>query len=166
METKKLEKRSDISINGSVATYTFSYQSETRGTLLGQFTFKCILLPMDKLAVGRERRQLLGEFEALASELERYIAYSLSELKYRIITAPVFWNDDKMNGNIPEEQLLFNVLDAALYAQGMYSQTKNEEKDALVNSALKQAEKILTDKKEENDKEDKDDLDDELDDEG
>ena len=121
---------------------------------------------MDKLAVGRERRQLLGEFEALASELERYIAYSLSELKYRIITAPVFWNDDKMNGNIPEEQLLFNVLDAALYAQGMYSQTKNEEKDALVNSALKQAEKILTDKKEENDKEDKDDLDDELDDEG
>ena len=155
---KKLKKRSDITINGSTATYTFSHQSLTQGTLIGSFTFKCFLLPSEKLAIGREKRQLLGEFEQLATEGERFLAYALSELKYRVNSSPSFWNqDDQFPGNISEQDIIFKVVDAALYAEALFTEQKSEERKKLLDQALKSAEKLVSEQVEEAEKEQEED---------
>lgn len=150
MEPKIKTVRPDITINNNLATYSFRFEGQVLGTYTGQFVFKCFLLPAERLAASRDRRELLGEFGVLAHDVDKNLALALTELKYRIVTAPPFWNTNQsMGGNIPDIDLIFNVFDAAMDAQQMFKETKELEKEKLLAAASKAAEVILAQKQEE-----------------
>jgi len=142
--------RPDITLNNSTATYTFREEGLLEGTYSGQFIFRCYLLPSQKLAAARERREMLGEFGIAASDTEKQLALALSELKYRILHAPPFWNQNQMiGGDIPDFKIIFNVFEAAMDAQSMFAEAKVEEKQKLIDAATKAAEALVTKRAEE-----------------
>lgn len=153
-DTNKL-KRSDITINGNLATYSFRHEGSILGTYTGQFVFKCFLLPSERLSASKDRRALLGEFGVLASELDKNLALALTDLKYRIVSAPPFWFSNSIGGNIPDTDLIFNVFDAAMDSQEMFKELKNQEKLRLLESSQKAADAILAKKQEEKKHEEK-----------
>jgi hypothetical protein len=147
-------KRDDITLANNLGTYTFIYQGDINGTYMGQFVFKCFLLPSERLAAGRDRRNLLGEFGILATDLEKEIAFALSELKYRVVSAPPFWNPASiMAGDIADIGLIFVALNAAMDAQELHRKQKIEEKEKTLNLASKAAEAILAQRQIEKDQE-------------
>lgn len=108
-----MDKSEEISFSTDEMSASFSFSSVgtlTSQTYRGSFVVKSLLQPEEFLAAGRERRRLLGEHIAFASEREANMAFALSELKFRIISAPPFWN----NGKIMDENIILEVLDKAL----------------------------------------------------
>lgn len=133
-EEKSLE-RSDIIIEGNTATWDMRIEGDINGTYAGAFRFKCYLSPLQQIAADRERRELLGSQPLYASEHESFLAYALTQLKYRIVTAPPFWasaNPATLAGDIADENVLAAILDAALGAEMKYkSQLKKKKLDAV-----------------------------------
>lgn len=133
-ETKALE-RSDIIIEGNTATWDMRLDGDIHGTYVGAFRFKCYLSPLQQIAADRERRELLGNQPLYASDHESFLAYALTQLKQRIVTAPPFWASTSpatMAGDIADENIIAAVLDAALGAEIKYkSQLKKKKQDAL-----------------------------------
>jgi len=136
-EEKSLE-RSDLIIEGNTATWHMRLEGDIHGTYVGAFRFKCYLSPLQQIAADRERRELLGPQPFAASEHESFLAYALTQLKYRIITAPPFWasaNPAELAGDIADENIIGAVLDAALGAEMKYkSQLKKKKLDAIERS--------------------------------
>src|SRR5271165_826057 len=90
-DVKDYLSSNDISIEGNTSTWKISMQEDIHGTYIATFTFKCFLTPTEKLASGRVYRQLLGPNPNLAFINEDNLAFSLAQLKYRIVEAPPFW---------------------------------------------------------------------------
>lgn len=156
MEQENIVKRPDIVINDNTATYTFRYEGDISGTYAGQFVFKCFLLPSQRLAAAKARRELLGEFGVLASNLDKNLALALTELRQRVLTSPPFWSQASgFDGDIPDTDLIFNVFNAAMDAEEMFKQQKAEEKVKLLESAQKAAEALLAKRQEEKKDEEK-----------
>jgi hypothetical protein len=135
--------RDDIQIIGSTATWTMRLDGAVSGTYTGTFQFRCFLTPLQRIAAGREQRALLGESRAFSEtpdyEHEAWLAYLLTQLKYRIISAPPFWATSGINksheGDIPDENVLEKVLDAATDAELIYKQRLRKLKEeALVKA--------------------------------
>ena len=138
--------RTDIVIQGNVATWTMKLEGDVLGTYTGTFQFKCYLTPVETISAGRDYRSLLGPNPAFASENESFLAYSLSQLKYRIISAPPFWATDKnngFNGDIPDTYIVQAVLEAATDAEVIYRSQLNQRKKDSIERAIKAAEKLL-----------------------
>lgn len=145
-ENKALE-RSDIIIEGNTATWDMRLDGDIHGTYVGAFRFKCYLSPLQQIAADRERRELLGNQPLYASDHESFLAYALTQLKQRIITAPPFWASTSpatMAGDIADENIIAAVLDSALGAEIKYkSQLKKKKQEALdrgiasVNKSMK-----------------------------
>ncbi len=135
--------RDDIQINGSVATWTCHLQGTVSGTYTGTFTFRCFLTPLQRIAAGREQRALLGESRSFVEtpdyEHEAWLAYILTQLKYRIISAPPFWSTSGINksheGDIPDENVLQAICDAATDAELIYRQRLKRLKEDAVKKA-------------------------------
>lgn len=144
-EEKSLE-RSDLIIEGNTATWDMRVDGTIHGTYVGAFRFKCYLSPLQQIAADRERRELLGAQPFAASEHESFLAYALTQLKYRIVTAPPFWasqNPATLDGDIADENVIAAVLDAALGAEMKYkSQLKKKKLDA-VQRAKAATEKLM-----------------------
>jgi hypothetical protein len=142
----------DISIEGNIATWRMSpMEGEIGGTYTGTFTFRCFLDPIRQLQAGREYREFLGSHAIGASEFEGRIAFSLSQLKHRVITAPPFWTstqqDSGMNGNIGDINIIFWVLDAAIRSEELYKDRMLKEREEILNRTIKKTEQTI---KEEN----------------
>lgn len=137
MENETL--RSDIQINGYQATWTMKLEGDVQGTYSGNFTFRCFLNPLQTIAANREYRELLGPNPTSAPEHESFLAYSLTQLKYRIISAPPFWNstiqDSAMAGNIPDENIISAVLSAAIDSEILYKSQLKSRKEAALKTA-------------------------------
>jgi len=105
-ELKQYLKRSDIVIDGNVATWNIAVEGDISGTYHGVFKFKCFLTPTEKLAAGRDYRELLGTNAALAFKREDDLALTFAQLKYRILAAPPFWSSaigvNGQTGDIPD----------------------------------------------------------------
>lgn len=135
--------RDDIQINGSVATWTMHMNGTVSGTYTGTFTFRCFLTPLQRIAAGREQRALLGESRAFVEtpdyENEAWLAYLLTQLKYRVISAPPFWSTSGINktheGDIPDENVLQAILDAATDAELIYKQRLKKLKEEAIKKA-------------------------------
>lgn len=157
-EEKSLE-RSDLIIEGNTATWDMRLDGDIHGTYVGAFRFKCYLSPLQQIAADRERRELLGNQPLYASEHESFLAYALTQLKYRIITAPPFWasqNPATLAGDIADENVIAAVLDAALGAEIKYkSQLKKKKLDA-VTRAKASTEKAMEGDDESDDESDED----------
>jgi len=135
--------RDDIQIVGSIATWTCHIQGSVSGTYTGTFRFRCFLTPLQRIAIGREQRALLGESRAFIDtpdyEHEAFLAYLLVQLKYRIVSAPPFWAtsgiDKSHQGDIPDENVLQEILDAATDAELMYKRNLKKLKEDSIKKA-------------------------------
>lgn len=160
-ETKpKVTVRSDIMIEGNTATWSFRLDGDIHGTYSGTFRFRCYLSPLQRIAADRERRELLGNHPEYASEHESFLAYSLTQLKYRIITAPPFWssqNPGPMGGDIADENIINAVIDAAVGAEIKYREQLKKRKDDALNRGIASVDEAMKgddDEPEEKDEED------------
>lgn len=149
-ELKDYLKRTDISIEGNIATWNLVAQGDINGTYVGTFKFKCFLTPTEKLAAGREYRSLLGPNATLAFKAEDDLSFSLAQLRYRIVSSPPFWNSaigiDGMAGDIPDENIINAVLDAAVASEFKYRAELEQKKKIIVARTKKAAERLLDNK--------------------
>lgn len=149
---KKYLKRSDLAIEGNTATWHLSMEGNIQGTYTGLFRFKCFLSPSEKLAMGRDYRELLGANASLAYKHEDDLAFALAQLKYRVIDSPPFWSSAEgingMKGDIPDAEIIMNVLDAAMAAEWKYLAELHKRKDESLKRAKDAAEKLLNVKEE------------------
>lgn len=147
------DTRSDIVIEGNTATWEIKMDGDINGTYLGAFRFRCYLTPTQRLAASRDYRELLGPSPTLALTNEDNLAFSLTQLKYRIISAPPFWTSSQsttnMSGDLPDENVIQAVLDAAISAELKYrAQVKTKRTDAI-QKAREAAERLLNQRDEE-----------------
>lgn len=152
-------QRSDLLIEGNTATWDMRLEGDIQGTYAGAFRFKCYLSPLQQIAANREYREIMGPNPTFASEHESFLAYALTQLKYRIMTAPPFWASQSpatLAGDIADENIISAVLDAALGAEIKYkSQLKKKKLDA-VSRAVAATEKAMAGDDSESDDEDED----------
>lgn len=143
----------DITIDGDVATWQLRAEGDLLGTYSGIFKFRCYLTPMQEIAAGRKRRELLGVNPFAADEHESFMAYALSQLEQRILSSPPFWTatipTSGIAGDIPDNDIITKILDAAVNAQLKYKQEKDNQKKESIERAKKAAERILSAKEDE-----------------
>lgn len=151
-QEKEALERSDIIIEGNTATWDLRLDGLINGTYMGAFRFKCYLSPLEQIAASREYREILGPNPFAAEQHETFLAYALTQLKYRIIASPPFWtsaNPAKLSGDIPDENIISAVLDASLGAEMKYkSQLKKKKLEAVVRGKAS-VQKAMTDGDEE-----------------
>lgn len=142
-------ERSDIKIEGNVAVWELKSQGDINGTYIGVFKFKCYLDPMEQIKANREYREMLGLNPLTAPEHESWLAYALTQLKYRVVSAPPFWTStldvSGVPGNIPDENILGEVLSAATDAEVKYRNQLKKRKLSALDRAKKAAERLLQD---------------------
>lgn len=144
-------ENTDITISGNIATWTLPLtQGEMLGTYSGTFQFKCYLTPTEILQSGRDYRSLLGSLSEYASEREKNIAFSLVELKYRILKAPPFWTstlqESGFSGNIPDLNILIKILEMAMVSESLFQEKIQKERDLLLERTIKSAEALAEQK--------------------
>lgn len=141
----------NITLNGSQASWELSTDGDINGTYRGTFIFKCFLNPTEKIKAGREYRDILGSNPTFASEHETLLAYALTQLKYRIIKAPPFWSSTLQNssfeGDIPDENILTIVLDAAITAELKYKEEMKKKREESLDKARKTGEATMKEQK-------------------
>ena len=141
------EKRDDIKIEGDVATWDISAVGNIKGTYLGTFKFRCFLTPLQQIAAGREERALVGENFSFAPEHEKFLAYALTQLKYRIISAPPFWSSANPNanmpGDLPDGEIVSLILGAAIDSELKYKNEIKARKEAAIDRAKKANDAII-----------------------
>lgn len=143
------EDKFDIQIVGNEATWHMRLEGNIEGTYTGTFKFRCYLTPSQKIAANREMRQMLGEQMALASQHEANLAFALTQLKYRVISSPPFWNTGNLSGDIPDTNVIMAVLDAAVAAELQYLDQIKERKLDAIARAKAAAEHMLSNRDEE-----------------
>ena len=159
---KRKKQRSDIVIQGNQATWNLHHQGAIQGTYMGNFVFRCFLSPLQLLAASREYRELLGPFPDMATDNEKFLAYAMAQLKYRIISSPPFWTSTEEGmGDVPDYEVITRVMEAASDAEVMFREGKRKEKEDALNLAKRAAEKILNERPEESSEEEEDEKDEE-----
>jgi hypothetical protein len=141
------DERPDIKIEGDVATWDISAVGNIKGTYLGTFKFRCFLTPLQQIAAGREERALVGENFSFAPEHERFMAYALTQLKYRVVSAPPFWSSANPNGllagDLPDTEIVSLVLGSAIDAEVKYKNEIKYRKEAAIERAKKANDAIV-----------------------
>lgn len=149
--------RSDILIEGHNAIWNIASLGEINGTYAGEFVFRCFLTPTQQIAANREYRELLGSNPTLAPEHESFLAYALTQLKYRIVSSPPFWSATSqingMAGDVVDEEIITQVLDTAIDCQKKYREQIQERKLEMLEKAKAAAEKIINGQSDEEDEE-------------
>lgn len=142
-----MAERQDITIDGSVATWEMNLQGAINGTYIGTFKFRCYLTPTQQIAASREMRELLGPQMGMAPEHETFMAYALTQLKHRVVSAPPFWsstlNTSSMSGDLPDENIISEVLNAATDAEIKYKNQLKKRKEDALEKAKEAAERML-----------------------
>jgi len=143
------QERPDIIIQDNTAIWEMKVDGDIHGTYMGKFRFRCYLTPTQKIAADREYRQMLGDNPTTAPEHESFLAYSLTQLKYRVLEAPPFWSSTQqtsigaVHGDLPDENVLSAVLDAAISAEVKYKAQLKKRKEEALDRAKKAAERLL-----------------------
>lgn len=140
--------RQDIVLEGNTALWDMKLDGTLNGTYVGTFRFKCFLDPLQKIAADRERRELLGNQPAYASDHESFLAYAFCQLKYRIITSPPFWKTQmnggaSYDGNIADENIIEAVLNAAIASEIKYKKHLADTRGVSAKSARNSLEALL-----------------------
>lgn len=84
--------------DGTITFRISEIGDRSRVTWSGPFKVKGGLSPYDELAAGKDMRYLLGDNSSSATDHEINIAYSLSQLRYRIVESPEFWFNKSREG--------------------------------------------------------------------
>jgi len=151
IKDSNVDERSDIILDGNTATWSLNLDGEIHGTYSGTFRFNCYLSPLKQIAANREYRELIGPNPTFASEHETFLAYALTQLKYRIVTAPPFWasqNQSAFAGDIADENVISAVLDAAISSEVKYRASLKKKRDAATQRAKSATENLMKEEKE------------------
>lgn len=141
-------KESDIIIENETAIWSLNHQGQVGGTYLGIFKFRTFLTPAQILEADRDFRELLGPSAQFAATHAENIAYSLAQLKQRIIESPPFWRDGNSRfggASIKDIDCLDLVLEASIVSEVKYRKMLSERHE----QALKRLQAIIDKKKEE-----------------
>lgn len=158
-ENVEEKERTDIHIEGNVGTWDMSIQGDVQGTYIGTFRFKGFLTPTQQIAANREYRELLGSNPTMVPEHESFLAYALTQLKYRIVSSPPFWSAAKggaLEGDVPDENVISATLDAALATEIKYRNQLKKKKIEAIERAKAAAEKAMSATTEDEDEDDAD----------
>jgi hypothetical protein len=94
----------------------------------GVFVVRCMLNPMAFIAADKLYRELLGGKPVEAHPHAGALAFALSQLKYRVLKMPPFWENREIpGGHIDDHNILIEVLNRAIYCEEVYAKMKNEE---------------------------------------
>lgn len=134
--------RGIMKIEDSTGIFTISeLDEETNETYIGEFKVKLVLSPLDILSIDRDYRELVGTTNPfLATNDATNIAFALSQLKYRITSAPYFWEAKITNyraGHVPKK-ILYSVLDKTLELHDMFKKNRKEELDKMQSRLVEQ----------------------------
>lgn len=151
----------EINIDYNMGTAEFFVNLEAaadKSTYKGHFKVKCVLSPLDYIQSDATYRELLGKTNPqFANDYIAQLAYALSQLKYRIITNPS-WFDNESNGikgsNV-DDNILLIVLEKAIEAEEMYrkgieekyKKAKDEVKEAIDSGKLNDGKQTEFDEK-------------------
>jgi hypothetical protein len=147
----------EIQIDYNTGTAEFFVNLEAaadKSTYKGHFKVKCVLSPLDYIQSDATYRELLGKTNPqLADAYVSQLAYALSQLKYRIISNPSWFDNDVngIKGSGVDDKILLFILDKTIeaeeqYRKGVeekYEKAKNDVKEAIDDGTLndgKQAE--------------------------
>lgn len=127
---------SDITLHeDGTASFVLNADGEYSGTCRGLFKFKCFLTPLEQLGASRDYISLVGQHPELLSEGEKWIAWCIAQLKYRIIKAPPFWKTgEAFDGNV-DSNILMTVADHAIESQMLYKRRLDERKQKALETA-------------------------------
>lgn len=146
----------DIDYNMGTAEFFVNLEAAAdKSTYKGNFKVKCVLSPLDYIQSDGTYRELLGKTNPqFANEYVAQLAYALSQLKYRIISNPS-WFDNSVNGikgsNVDDRILLY-VLDKAIQAEEQYrkgieekyKKAKDDVKEAIDDGTLNDGKQVET----------------------
>jgi hypothetical protein len=145
------EERSDIKVENGLAMWEINRDGDISGLYRGMFTFRCYLDPISMIKANREYRDLIGPNYISAPEHETFLAYALTQLKYRVVKGPPFWSStvegSGFSGNIPDENIISEVLNAALDSEILYRKQLKDRKDTALDKAKKAAEAMLAEQR-------------------
>ena len=131
----------------TIKTKTINVTGEDTGnTYIGEFKFKCLLSPLDRINIDREYRSMLGTNAQEAGIEAANLANILSELLFRIVDSAPFWISKESfipGSHIPDRNVLLKVYEKALSCEAEYKQeikekvekSKEEIKEKLDNEA-------------------------------
>lgn len=144
----------DIVLDNNIAKWNMPrMEGDLGGTYIGTFTFKCYLSPLTQLQAGREFRELLGNLGSQAPNGEIDLAFALTQLKHRIITAPAFWTstleESGIAGNIGDMNVVSAVLDASIRSENLFKEKVAKERELLLDRSIKVGEEILVERQKE-----------------
>lgn len=151
---------SKIFIEGTEATWRINEEGPINGKYIGTFKFRCFLTPTQRISANREYREMLGGNPTLTPEHEDSLAYALSQLKYRVISYPPFWEgeDKPILGDIADTDIIALVLKAAVAAEFKYRKQLDEKRKSAIQRAKEAAERIYEQQTAENKEENKDEV--------
>jgi hypothetical protein len=142
-----MENPKNISIDNNIAIWDMKIDGDIAGTYTGIFKFRCFLSPTQLISAGKEYRNMLGEHHITAPEYEANLAYALTQLKYRVISAPPFWSSTLQNsileGDIADVNVILAVLDAAMESEFLYREELKTKKEKALEVSKKIAESLL-----------------------
>ncbi len=122
----------------------------TKDSYQGLFKVKCLLNPLQELAVSRLNRELIGDKPEYADQNTSQLAFALTQLSERVVEAPPFWNTgDELPGNIKDANVIVEVLELAIEAQEKFLKQKQDE----YNKNQELIKKLVTQKVKETSKE-------------
>jgi hypothetical protein len=145
----RAKARTDLVITNNIATWEMRVDGDYSGTFMGTFKFRCYLSPLQRIAAGREMRDLLGPIAGLANKQESFMAFAITELKYRVLEAPPFWGAASAQGyagDLHDENVVFAVFDAAIDAENKYKAILQDKRESAIMRAKEAAEKILNER--------------------
>jgi len=146
---KKVKKaeRADIKIEGNISVWTFRMEGLIHGTYAGQFRFRCVLAPTQRISANAKYRAMLGANPTLAGEHESALAYALTQLEVRVIEAPPFWTATVPKsgeaGDLEDDNIIMAALDAAIASEVMYRDSLANRKEEAIKKSRKAADKLL-----------------------
>jgi hypothetical protein len=138
---------SDIVIEGANAVFDLNITAPIGGTYMGTFKFRCTLSPLQIIDADRDYRDLIGNQPSMVAETADNLAFSLSQLKQRIVLAPSFWTENSgrfPGGGVKDLEVISKVLEAAFLAENKYRRLLQEKHE----SAVKRLQSAIERKKE------------------
>ena len=123
----------------------------TQESYKGEFKFKCLLSPMDRIDIDKQYRAILGENIHQAGLEAIDLANILSELSFRVAEAPSFWHDSKYlipGSHIPDKNVLLAIYEFSLQAELDYREELKKKSEEAKKDIKKELDK--QDKQDEN----------------
>lgn len=141
----------DISIDSKgLASWDINLNAPIAGLYQGTFKFRTGLSPLQEIEADRDYRDLLGKNAEFAASHIENLAYTLAQLRHRVVEYPPFWNDGTSRfpgSHIRDKEVLEAVFEASVMAEQKYRSQLAEKTKISMEKMKKYVEKLEEDDK-------------------